>query len=266
MKKRIAVLILAALLLSAPAGCQRGEGAAKRAQTMPPLAAGEGQELCRIKVVDVGENSVLAVDWGGGEHTLELCFVSLSNAQVQDAAGNAVTASALRPGMVLYVVWDGTAAETWPCRIGADAVQVVEQGDDLVGLYRQVINDLWAEDPALNADAERLGFDFSTLANLTDGEREALKYLAAGDLGMGLDYVSGTWEELREQGYIDGENLYWEDGVFLSIELTDWEEDSAVFTAEEWRSGLGAVWFMDCAAERGQEGQWSYEPGGFAIS
>lgn len=43
-------------------------------------------------------------------------------------------------------------------------------------------------------------------------------------------------------------------------------EDGFVFTAEKWRSGLGAIWFTDCAAVRGSGGQWSYQPGGFSIA
>lgn len=263
MKKCIAALT-ALILLLALSGCR----AAPLTQETPPapLEAGEDQTLRRVKVMEVNDSTVLAVGWDDGERPLELCFMGLSNTQVLDAEGNAVTAAGLRPGMVLDVVLYGSIRETWPCQISADAVQVAEQGDDLVGLYRQVINDLWEEDPGLNGGAELLGFDLSTLTNLTDGEREALEYLASCDLGLGLSYVSGTWQELCEQGYIDGENLYWENGVFLSLELTETGEDSFVFTAEKWRSGLGAIWFMDCTAARGSDGQWSYEPGVFAIS
>lgn len=93
------------------------------------------------------------------------------------------------------------------------------------------------------------------------GENES-----ALDLNMGLDYVTGTWEELCDQGYIDKENLYWDNGVFLSIELTEEGARKFTFTAEKWRGGLGAIFYTGCAAKPGRSGQWSYEPGGFAIS
>lgn len=261
MKKRI--LFLAALLALLLSACS-GSVSCPAEDPMP----GERQVISRYKIMDVceyeGNYSVLAVNWEAERS--ELTFVGIRDAELSGWDGAVLSAADLRPGMIVDVTWGGMVAESWPCQIHVDKVQVVKQGDDLVGLCRQVITDLWAEDSGLNGGAEILGFDFSTLTNLADCERTALEYLVSCDVGLGLQYVTGTWEELCEQGYIDRENLYWENGVFLSITLEEEGSGTFRFEAEKWRSGLGAIFFTDCTAKRGCDGKWSYEIGGFAIA
>ena len=60
----------------------------------------------------------------------------------------------------------------------------------------------------------------------------------------------------------------WEDGCFLSIEEKEGSADDAVtFTAELWRSGLGALYFCDCTSSRAADGHWSaYVPGPIAVA
>lgn len=256
MKKCLVWLLMLVLLLS---GCGSADGFTPK----------EGETCAPYKIVDVseyeGKYSVLAYNYESERP--ELTFVGVSNAEIMDESGRTITAADLKPGMVIEVIWDGMVAESWPCQIWVDEVRVAEQQDDLVGLYRTVLNDLWENDSALNHDAELLGLDFSTLTNLPEMEKDALAYLFSCDVGLGLEYVFGTWEELRDQGYIDGENLYWENGVFFSLQLVgEPGEGSFTFDAEKWRSGLGAIFYTDCAAKRGTAGQWTYEPGGFAIS
>lgn len=261
MKKRLLWPLLAVLLCFALSACSRDGGQGQQ------LTPGPDQVSRVVKVVNTHENSVLAVDWDDGEYTLELCSVGMRDSAIVDENGKSISAADLRSGMILEVIWDGMVAESWPCQIWVESVRVVEQDDDLVGLYRQVISDLWETDSGLNHGVEMLGFDFSALTNLTEQERIALEYLASCDLGLGLQYAVGTWEELCDQGYIDRENLYWENGVFFSLEIAKAPgKASFVFSAEKWRSGLGAIFYTDCTAKRGADGQWSYEPGGFAIA
>ena len=90
---------------------------------------------------------------------------------------------------------------------------------------------------------------------------------------MGKEPISGTFETLCDEGYIDRDNLYWENGCLLSIHeegfLTDEEEDpdKVTFRAQKWRSGLGAIMYTSCTAERDKSGHWGeFAPGGFAIA
>ena len=101
--------------------------------------------------------------------------------------------------------------------------------------------------------------DLSGFTGLTEGEKAAVAYA----FGMEHDIlpVMGTWEELAEQGYIDRENLYWEDGCLFSI-----TGETGKFDAQKWRSGLGAYFFLDCTASMEQDGTWTYTVGGEAIA
>ena len=87
-----------------------------------------------------------------------------------------------------------------------------------------------------------------------------------------------------DQGYIDGENLLWEDGCLFSIRETQDQDPVAFslpcvgpgdeipdyngvrFDAEKWRGGTGAYSFTNCTAAS-VDGHWSvYTVGAEAIS
>ena len=133
---------------------------------------------------------------------------------------------------------------------------------------RQTVS-LWEEDQALQADIDYIGIDLSH-TSLTKSEQDALAW-RFGEL-KGKEVLVGTFDELCEQGFIDGENLYWENGCLLSIEeegLPDEESylNKVLFRAQKWRSGLGAIMFTSCTAERDKTGHWGeYTAGGFAIA
>jgi hypothetical protein len=83
----------------------------------------------------------------------------------------------------------------------------------------------------------------------------------------GLTVVQGTMEELADQGYIDMENLYWEEGYFLSFTETERTDTSLTFSAQLWKSGLGAMFLCDCTTTREENGPWEeYTVGAVAIS
>ena len=148
---------------------------------------------------------------------------------------------------------------------------------DVCELYLSVLEDLWNVDPGLNDGISQIGIDLSELSHLTELEKETVMHEFASK--HNLPYIAGTWEELCEQGYIDKDNLYWEDGLFFSIktnEDTEWnlpalkEGDSVpeltAFDAQKWRSGLGAYFFGQCTAQKSADGKWSYTVGQEAIS
>jgi hypothetical protein len=100
---------------------------------------------------------------------------------------------------------------------------------------------------------------------LNGGEKRALAYLAGGKYSPSGQSIMGTFDELSEQGLIDKENLYFETGILFAIEVTDVKEGAFTFSAQKWRSGLGAYFFNDCEAEKTSEG-WTYTIGSEAIS
>ena len=275
--KKFLILFLAAALLLCAGGCDAAvpdPDAGQRPSASGPTPSGAPSEeppdiTCvapvywHMKIVQVDESSVLVVNAEDGEGP------GLSSMTVRDKAiyrvgeQGTLPFDALRPGMLVEVL-GGPVAESYPAQFEASAVGILDDGDDLVGLYRAVIQELWEVDPGLNGGIVRLGLDFAR-AGLSTQEQAALEYLTGQELG--LDYITGTWAELGDRGYIDREHLFWEDGLFLSIEL-DGEMESTEFTfnAEKWRSGLGAIYYGDCRAEKGADGAWAYTLGGFAIA
>ena len=276
--KRTLILLLLAVLLLCAGGCaaavpdpDAGQSAGSDASTLagdlpqePPADITCAEPVYwHMKIIQVNADSVLVVNTEDGEGP------GLSNMTVRDKAiyrvgeQGTLAFDALKPGMRLEVI-GGPVAESYPAQFEASAVGILEDGDDLVGMYLQVIRDLWEVDPGLNGGIVRLGLDFAR-AGLSPWEQQALEYLTGQALG--LDYITGTWAELGDRGYIDREHLFWEDGLFLSLERTDETGSGAfAFRAEKWRSGLGAIYYGDCRAEKGADGVWTYTLGGFAIA
>ncbi|MBQ6059546.1 MAG: hypothetical protein IJL39_05800 [Clostridia bacterium] len=149
--------------------------------------------------------------------------------------------------------------------------------EDRCELYLQVLEDLWNVDSGLNDGIKQFGIDLSNLSHLNNAEKK--KVMQDFSDKHDLPYLKGTWEELCEQGYIDKENLVWEDGLFFSIETIEdavWNlynirageqpPELTAFNAHKWRSGLGAYFFGQCAAQKNADGRWAYTIGQEAVS
>lgn len=190
-----------------------------------------------------------------------------------------VTASAenLTDGMTVEVTFSGNIAETFPAQLGevtALDARTPNQGGytDLCGLYLQVLNDLWKTDAGLNSDITIAGVDLSTApGELTPAEKAAIIWRFGEEHGVAT--VTGTFDELAAQGYVDKEHLQWEDGCLFSItenhshDAEQFSLPTLHFDAEKWRSGTGAYYFMDCSCLWTENGSWStYQVGSEAIS
>ena len=143
---------------------------------------------------------------------------------------------------------------------------------DLSGLYLKVLEDLWETDAGLNGDIKYISIDLSKApGELTEGEKSAISYIFAK--AHDKQCLQLTFEELREQGYIKKDELYWENGLLFSITDSMKAEEQyhglrvIKFDAQKWRSGLGAYIFTDCTASWPQMGTWTdYNVGAHAIS
>ena len=135
--------------------------------------------------------------------------------------------------------------------------------DDLCALYLQVLEDLWETDPGLNENLTYLGMDL-TKTSLSESEQAAVSEEFA--VRHNAKLIAGTYSDLVNAGYIDGENLVWEDGCLFTITETEKTETKVSFNADKWRGGLAAYFFTDCEATR-SDGSWkSYSVGAEAIS
>ena len=148
----------------------------------------------------------------------------------------------------------------------SDNEQSAPVREEVCELYLEVLEDLWNVDSGLNSEITQIGIDLSELSHLTEAEKDTVMSEFASK--HNLPYIAGTWEELREQGYIDKNTLYWEDGLFFSIKTTEGNSapELTVFDAKKWRSGDGAYLFDQCTARKNADGTWSYTVGQQAIS
>lgn len=260
----LAALLCAALALPLFAGCtaapklEAPPAAATPGSEAPGTAAvePEGGALLAGTVIDVSDGSLLLA--GEGDYD-GLYRLSLDSVPVEPGG-----VETLCVGKRAEVTFGGTVAECFPgIPGGVTRVRAVDGDLSPFVLYRQALFDLMETDEGLNGGARYLGVDLSGAANLTGGEQLALQYLL--EQRYGLSVLPGTFDELCEQGCIDRDALYWEDGVLLRVALVEDGTDTFRFDAEKWRSGLGAIYWTDCTAARGADG-WTYEVGGFAIS
>ncbi len=185
----------------------------------------------------------------------------LSCFEVDEAAGT------LAPGAIIDISGVTSVLCSYPGQLTGEniTVTVIEQGEDLIGLYRSILNYIYEEDSGLNPNEEQLkfgsgfhfGFDFTEVHNLTQDEKGALAYLFSCDHGI-AEYVFGTYRELAEKGYIDEEALYWEDGLLFTISDEESSGNSFTCSVSKWKGGLGAVGHDDCTARKTADG-WIFD-------
>lgn len=232
---------------------------------------GEGMSSLSCRIVDGAEdgNLLLAAQQRGQEAEGNLLYRLAVGDIPVSLDGEPIDPGQLRDGMLLTVVYSGNVLESYPAQLeGVVSLQAVTAGqNDCCGLALRVFEDLWNEDSGLNGDIQYMGFEISEALVPEPSERSGIAWRFA-EL-HGAQPLTGSWKQLADEGYIDDENLYWEDGLFFSLTPTEGkqqENDALFFTAQKWRSGLGALFFVDCTARKDPSGAWQYEAGGFAIA
>lgn len=222
----------------------------------------EGQASYTGKIIAIQDSSLLvASDEVGAQ---QLTSVGIGEAGITALDGSKVSANELEAGMIIKIVYDGSIAETYPAQIKAETIEVQSLGEDLVTLYTNVIREIYKTDDGLNSGIEMIAFDLSGVNNITESEKAALMYQIGGEYGYMT--ISGTFDELASEGYINKEQLSFDKGVLITITQNNSDNaDSFTFSTKKWRGGDGAVFFDNCKAEK-KNGNWQYTLGGFAIS
>lgn len=247
MKKKMLLTLSAVSALLLLCSCSGGR----------PMEQAQGKEgSTKLSVVEISDGTMICAS-EDEFYVADTGFLKLTE------NGKNVALDELKPGTAISAVI-GAVDESFPARIAPESAEIVS-GTSSAPLVIEALSGLMDEDTALSEGTDILGFDFSEAGNLTSGEKEAVCYIISSKYGYGLNYVKGTYEELGAQGYIDLENMYWENGVLLSFSSETHTDTSVNFSAEKWRGGLGALFYMDCVGTY-SGGLWSYKVGSLAIS
>ena len=279
------ILLSTGLCLGLLAGCGGGEPGTSDDGSVTTELPEYPTLTCRI--VDGAEDGDLLLAELNGDGVYRIAVTEDTPVTLD---GESASANHLEDGMPITITYDGLVQERYPAGLGeiygiAAYSLGTEQNPgggyyDLCGLYLQVLEDLWEVDSGLNGGVEIIGLDLSQApGGLTESEQAALAW-RFGEL-HGTQVVTGTYEELVEQGYITGEPLgdgstefmEWKDGILFSITANEDHEGEAYslpilfFNAAKWRTSLGAYMFSDCSCLWPEFGTWtSYSVGSEYIS
>lgn len=219
----------------------------------------KAEAVLNAKVIKLYESSMLVV----GENAYDL-FMVPTDAKIFDEKDAEADRAALLKGQKIELGYSGAIMESYPAQLaGLEYIKIVENGDDLVGLYATVIDDLWKTDEGLNSGIEIMAFDLSLTTNLSESEKQALAYVVGN--AYELQGMVATYDALVEQGYVDPDSLNFEKGLLFKLEVKETSDDKFTFDASKWRGGNGAYFFIDCIAKRSGDG-WTYKVGSEAIS
>ncbi len=129
---------------------------------------------------------------------------------------------------------------------------------DKVRAYTTVIENLYAEDSALNSNIKYIAIDTSLIVNLNDKEKaDLLNQLE----NYGFTILEMTIEELKEEGYV--KDLYFEEGILFTIKDEPMKRNSITMDISKWRSGLGAIGY-DGTVVKYKNGKWEIKKQGNA--
>lgn len=249
-----------ACLLGLATAC--GESAEAPAVSPEPTSSRptSASRLCRV-VAGAEENNLLLADLEGSG---EIYRLSLEGLTVQDEEGKPAQ---LENGMEVRVEYSGEENLTSPATFREPtALTVTGEKENLCCLYLQVLKDIWQADAGLNEGISQVGVDLSA-TSLSESEQAGVIW-AFGE-SVGLFPLAGTYQELKEEGYITEIDGFpaWEDGCLLTIEEQESAGEELLFDAKKWRSGTGAILWTDCAAQPVAPGQWGeYQPGVWAMA
>ncbi|SMC40774.1 hypothetical protein [Papillibacter cinnamivorans] len=252
MRRVFGVPVLTAALLLALTACSNPFSKAE-----PQLPKAEA--VLSGKIAQLRDDSFLLAGTGASD-----LYIVSSEPDLYNPDNTPADASALQSGQTVEIGYSGGIMESYPAQIGNIVyIKITGQEDDLAGFYQMILSDLWNTDEGLNSDISILAFDLSQVTNLSESEKSALVYMVSSE--HNLQGITGTFDELSEQGYINKEQLYFDNGMLFELTLSDVTGESFTFDASKWRSGTGAYYYNNCRAVK-DGGAWSYTVGSEAIS
>lgn len=219
-------------------------------------------EVMKAKIIEAKENHLLIIDLDSSVNSLYTISPSVPVIENKE----------LLAGAIIEIGYDGLVLESYPAQIAnADYINVLQYDDDLVGLYKKVFAELLYDDLLESTDSIHvIAFDLSKTENISDVEKNALLYVMWNLTGT--ETRLATFDELVAEGLIKEDKInedtsfhYFKNGILISLELYNIDENNFKFNAKKWRGSLASYDFVDCHAEK-IDHTWSYTVGSVRIS
>ena len=154
------------------------------------------------------------------------------------------------PGTKVKVEYTGDVMKSYPAEV--NCVSITEIQNNMLNLYKELLEKLINEDPALNSDAKFIAIDFENFSayrkgrngenynrSLSINEKQALLDLCKK---YNDNVIEANFEQLKQQGHFNEETMSL-DGILISVEkMEKITQDKAIITMGKYRSGLGAIW------------------------
>ncbi|NLL73280.1 MAG: DUF3221 domain-containing protein [Clostridiales bacterium] len=237
MKKICSLILMVLLLVGGLAGCNQRS-----------FAEGDGSDKddsdIQVFEADVIENEnglLISPDQESVEFSSsDKISVGLIDAKIFDKEGNLVDKDVLISGDRIKVYYNGIILESYPAQISAQKIEVIGHNHIVDGMF-SLIDDVYQEDSALNHDISMIAFNTAEWTALTKAEIYTI--LAMAHNQYDLEIVQGTFDELAEQGLIDKEKLYFENGILIELNdlVIDEDRETINSSIRKWRSGKGAI-------------------------
>lgn len=130
-----------------------------------------------------------------------------------------------------------SAAIRLPYGIEEDNIEMTDKAKAYAVLFDGVYN----VDPGLSSNIKYISFVTSTFEDFSDKDKTGFfEYISNK---YNVEILEKDYEQLKEEGYIVGKEMYFEDGILFKIN-NYYENSDKCISAEvfKWRSGLGANW------------------------
>lgn len=239
-------------------------------------------------------NSKEVIDGGFEENLTKNSFIGyitqinsgIATVKVSDgyilASGDLVNVDLLgnhfEKGTKIKVIYDGNIMETYPLKIKVVSIEKVEYSN-VVKLYTTLIDDLMAEDQALNYNMQYIAIDINSFMpfNNTNVEEDKDMYpkMLEEDKQDIVNYLYryhdnikvASYKDLQEQGLvIDNElTIPHIDGILINIGKIEKKSDNHYLISMcKYKSALGAI-FPEYEAKYIND-NWNFEIKSMAIS
>lgn len=154
------------------------------------------------------------------------------------------------PGTKVKVEYTGDVMESYPAQV--NCVSITEIQNNMLNLYKELLEDLIKQDSGLNSNAKFIAIDFENFFAYRKGrnEEDYNRALSINEKQALLDLckkyndnvMEANFEQLKQQGHFNEETKSL-DGILISVEkIEKITQDKANITMEKYRSGLGAIW------------------------